>query len=376
LDKLYGDPIRKKFPYVKLQIIVKAKGTTAEELVSSNTPIDLIFGSIGAFHANIFAYNLQKDMSDLIKSHNYDLTKLEPALLEMQHKLAPDGKSLYGLPVYVGISGLYYNKDIFDKFGVAYPKDNMTWDQMYELAGKLNRTDGGTRYFGYTGSPGIQLSTNQLSLDPIDPKTLKSNYNTDPWKKFLETVVAGYKSSGLTKAQLKDAEQRALFEKDMVVGMWTNYSGGTPPETMNWDVATVPTFKEAPGIGPGPYPSYWYVPSTTKHRDAAFDIIAYLTSEEFQVPFNRQGYATAFKDSAIKKQFGQDLPKFKGKHVEAMFPQKPASPIAYTQYHNFAQTAWNDAFIDVASGAKDINTALREAAESVDKSIEGQKGAK
>jgi hypothetical protein len=59
-----------------------------------------------------------------------------------------------------------------------------------------------------------------------------------------------------------------------------------------------------------------------------------------------------------------------------MFPLKPASPIAYTQYHNFSQTAWSNAFIDVASGAKDINSALREAAESVDKSIEEQKGAK
>jgi multiple sugar transport system substrate-binding protein len=375
MNKQYGDTLRKKFPNVNFNFIVYAKGTTIAEVVGANTPIDLIFGSIGVFHDRILSYNLQMDMSGLIKSHNYDLAKLDPSLVEMQRKLDPD-RGIFGLPVYVGVSGLYYNKDIFDKFGVAYPKDNMTWDQMYELARKLNRTDGGVRYYGYTGSPTIQLSTNQLSLDPIDPKTLKSNFNTEPWKKFLETVIAGYKASGLDREQLKDAKQRALFEKDQVAAMWTNYSGGTPPETMNWDVVTVPTFKEAPGIGPGPYPSYWYVTSTTKHKDAAFEIIAFLTSEEFQVPFNRQGYATVLKDPAIRKQYGQDLPKYKGKHVESMFPKQSASPIAYTKYHNFAQKEWANAFIDAASGAKDINTALREAAEAVDKAIETQKGAK
>lgn len=29
----------------------------------------------------------------------------------------------------LGVAGLYYNKEIFDKFGVGYPKDRMTWPE-------------------------------------------------------------------------------------------------------------------------------------------------------------------------------------------------------------------------------------------------------
>lgn len=376
MNKLYGDAIRKKFPNVNLNIMVNAKGTTIADVVGSNTPIDLVFGSIGVFHSSILNYNLQMDMSDLIKKHNYDLSKLEPTLIEMQRKLANGG--IYGLPVYVGVSGLYYNKDLFDKFAVPYPKDDMTWTQVYELARKLTRMDGGVQYYGYTTAPATQMTTNQLSLDPIDPKTLKSNFNTDPWKKFMQSIVQFYKIPGYAfdSKGLGTAAQRALFEKDRTMAMYTNYSGGTPPETMNWDVVTVPAYEEAPGIGPQVYPSYWYVTSTSKHKDAAFDIIAYLSSKEFQVPFNRQGYATVLTDPGVRKQFGQDLPKFKGKHVESMFPKKQAKPLTYTEYHNIAQSQFQSAFVNIVTGAKDINTALREAAEEVDKQIETQKSGK
>jgi multiple sugar transport system substrate-binding protein len=53
--------------------------------------------------------------------------------------------------------GVYYNKKIFDEYGVAYPEDGWTWDEMLETAQALTKdTDGD----GKTDLWGIQLTAN------------------------------------------------------------------------------------------------------------------------------------------------------------------------------------------------------------------------
>ncbi len=48
-----------------------------------------------------------------------------------------DGKS-YSVPVSLNMLGVYYNKDLFDKAGVEYPKDGMTLTDYRELAANTN----------------------------------------------------------------------------------------------------------------------------------------------------------------------------------------------------------------------------------------------
>lgn len=374
----YGSAITNKFPHVKLNIIPRAAGSTIDDLLASNTPVDLIFGSVGTFHASVRNVQMGFDLTEMIQAKKYDLSRLEPTLIDMQRKLSPDGKAIYGMPVWVAVSGLYYNKDLFDKFGVEYPKNEMTWSGVLDLAKRMTRTDGGIQYYGYVTSPSHQMLTNQWSLEPVDPKTVKSNLNSEPWRKFMQSIIPFYMETGslMKKEELDVAAQRNMFEKDQRVAMYTNFSGGTPPETMNWDVASVPAYEEYPNIGPQVYPNYWYVAATSKQKDTAFDIISFLTSEEFQTSNNRKGYATVLKNEEIRQQFGQDLAKFKGKNVLAMFPNKQASPLTYTEFTDFSGTQFYNAFVSIVTKEKDLNTAMREAAEAVDKQISTVQSAK
>lgn len=365
-NKQYGDAIHSKFPHVKLTFI----SDVLKDAIAAKVPIDIMFGSIGTFFTHLHDFEMQYDISELAKQRGYSFEKLEPTMVELQRKLG--GGKLYGLPVWTATSGLFYNKDLFDKFGQPYPKDGMTWGELAALSKAMTRVEGGIQYYGYVTSPGAQMSTNQLGLDPIDPKTLKANLTSEPWKQFMQSIVDVYKAAGLnyTKDELDIAKSRNFFEKDSRAAMYTNYTGGTPPETMNWDVVQVPSFPNAPGVGPQPYPNYWYVASISKQKETAFDIIAFLASEAFQIPHNRAGYATVLKDPEIKKQYGQDMPKFKGKNVSAMFPKQPSAPMNYTAYANDAQTEFQNAFLSHMLGEKDLNTALRDAAEQLDKKIQ------
>ena len=47
-----------------------------------------------------------------------------------------DGK-YYGMPMRATQTAIYYNKDMFDEAGVAYPTDNWTWDEYIETARKM-----------------------------------------------------------------------------------------------------------------------------------------------------------------------------------------------------------------------------------------------
>ncbi|MDF2670304.1 MAG: hypothetical protein K0R67_2610 [Paenibacillus sp.] len=368
-NKQYGDAIKKKFPHVTVNFILGP----VKDVVAAKTPIDIQFGSIGTVYSHVLDFGLQYDLSELIKTKGYKLDSLEPTMVELQKKIG-NGK-IYGLPVWNATSGLFYNKDLFDKFGQPYPKEGMSWDELAQLSKSMTRIDGGIQYFGYVTSAGAQMATNQMGLDPVDPKTMKSNFTSEPWKQFMQSIVDIYKASGFkyTKDELDVAKGRAFFEKESRVAMYTNYSGGTPPETMNWDVVSVPSFKDKPGVGTQAYPNYWYVTSISQQKETAFDIIAFLTSEEFQIPHNRSGFATVLNKAEIKKQYGQDMPKFKGKNVEAMFPKKPSDPMNYTPYAAVAQNAFQSAFDSIMLGEKDVNTALRDAAEQVDKQIQTKK---
>lgn len=71
-------------------------------------------------------------MTELIKKHNLDLGRLEPVLVDSMKKMG--NGEIWALPTGTATNVIIYNKDIFDKFGVDYPTDGMTWDEFYELA--------------------------------------------------------------------------------------------------------------------------------------------------------------------------------------------------------------------------------------------------
>ena len=48
-----------------------------------------------------------------------------------------DGKVQYGLPYQSNVQGFFYNKDLFDKAGIAYPTDDTTYDEFLDMIAKL-----------------------------------------------------------------------------------------------------------------------------------------------------------------------------------------------------------------------------------------------
>ncbi|MFC3769445.1 ABC transporter substrate-binding protein [Paenibacillus sp. GCM10012303] len=378
LNQLLGEPLKKKFPYMTPKFIVGGSrpGTGIAELIAAGQTIDIIFCSIGATPPTLLDQKLEFDISPLIKKAGYDLSKLEPTTVDMAKQIAKGG--MYGLPAYVPPSALYYNKDVFDKFGVAYPKDGMNWDDLEELNKKLTRKDGDTQYYGMAMPFGHLALMNARSLNPIDPASEKAVIHTDGWKKFADNFIRYYTVPGYEKTAnaLDVGTQVNRFFKDRNTAMFLEITGthAAQLEGMNFDIATFPVFKDAPSVGPQPYPTYYYITNTSKYKDQAFEAISYFTSEEFQLQKSKEGkILTVLQNKAVRESFGQDVPLFKGKNTKAMLPQKYGSASAVTRYNSIATTEFYNAVIAAISGAKDLNTALRDAEETANQKIQTAK---
>lgn len=289
----FGDAIRKKFPNYTIKFIQRVFGSTEiQHLIASNTRFDLYFDSIGNYESRMFDNGLQVDMTDLIRTHGIDLNRFEPSIIEAMKQIS-DGK-MYGLPVFNNSTILYYNKTIFDKFGVAYPKDGMTWDETLELSKKLNRNEGGKQYYGFSASANHILRMNQLSIPNADLTNDTPTINKDErWKLFFDTVFikpaqdAGYKMN-------KKLPPLDYFIKDQTLAMYAYLSSlffisPTEMKAFDWDLASLPTFKQLPGVGSQAYPSYFGITKFTTNRDAAMEVLKYLTSGEFQLELSKKG---------------------------------------------------------------------------------------
>ena len=63
------------------------------------------------------------------------------------------------LPQNVSSLAVYYNKDLFEQYGVAEPPDEWTWNDLIETAVALTRDAGGRRVVGTENEGGAPRST-------------------------------------------------------------------------------------------------------------------------------------------------------------------------------------------------------------------------
>ena len=165
----YGSQIQKKYPNYEFEV-VESVGNNVQNLVIEQRKVDLIISSVNNYRASLLDL-YGGDISDLIAKQKYDLSRLEPSYIEAAKV---NGKNQNGLPLYDLRLALYYNKDIFDKFGVPYLKNHMTWEEVAEVATKLTRNDGGVQYRGFVASPNPLLVVNPLSIPYTDEKGEKA----------------------------------------------------------------------------------------------------------------------------------------------------------------------------------------------------------
>lgn len=373
-NERFGDALKRKFPSYTIKYVQKTKEFGLKELLTNGETIDIYWDSIGSFASTLLDSNMQYDMAELMKPRGIDFSKMEPTVADSVKLI--DKTKIYGIPVFNNNMVLYYNKDIFDKFGIPYPKDGMTWSEANKLGEKLTRFDG-KQYIGLSSSQTHILNMNQLSIPFVDPDKLTPTISTDPkWKELFDTVfvgpakAAGYKEYMEAHKSVIPYRDEFLKEKEVAMFAWLSSIIFVYPDeykSMNWDMVSLPTFEQLPKVGSQAYPTYFAVTNMSKQKEQAMNVIQYLISEEMQKQLSKKGIMPVLKDEAIQKLYGQES-SFTGKNFQASFYNKFAPIPAKTKYESLLLTPYAKAVPKVILTG-DANTVFRSTEEETVKKI-------
>ncbi|MBD2865602.1 ABC transporter substrate-binding protein [Paenibacillus oceani] len=366
----FGDDIRKKFPDYTIKYIFNQKGMTLPEMIASGTRFDITYHAVGFYENFLIPNGLHYDMTELIKKHGVDLNRFESTSIEAIRQLS--GGKMYSLPVYGNNIVLYYNKSIFDKFGVPYPKEGMTWKQTMDLAKNLTRQDGGVQYHGFGMTPTLLTRMNPLSIPNAD---LASNTPTinknESWKRFYQTFFLDPQPSpGMlqnipsTTAFVNEKNVAMMAYLSSLITIWTDQL-----KQVDWDIVPLPSFEDIPGTGSQINSINFGITNIAKDKDAAMEVLAYMTSDEFQSRLSKKGIMPVLKSDEVRKVLGSES-EFKDKNFKAIFQNKPAPIPPKALYDAEMVNIYAKYGTEIWKGTTDINTASRQAEEEAKKKIE------
>ncbi len=169
----------------------------------TNEQLDIVYLPT-AVYKKMASEGLLYPLDAFIQKEKYNLNTFIPGVIDYLRER--DTGQLFGLSPTFNSQAIYYNKDLFNKYGVPFPTDRMTWEQLFELAARFP-TDGrgDNRVYGFsppTSGASIMLnmigSTNRLSMTDAEGKKLL--LNSPAYRKSISLVAEGIRKGWLQQS--------------------------------------------------------------------------------------------------------------------------------------------------------------------------------
>lgn len=319
-------------------------------------------------------------IDELIEKHDFDTSIIEPSLVEFL-KSFDDDRKMIGVPDGGSYYALYFNKEIFDMFGVPYPDLDkpMTWSETLDLARQLTAERNGTEYVGLEfHNNDMSAPINQFGVNMTDPETGEVLVTEKPEiRQYFEMIREYNDIPGIDSEKIAEScvfcEKRAAMSiawHGLYLGGW----GDDPSTAENMDISPLPVWPELPNTGPymSSYPIM--VSKLSEHKDEAFQVLMGYMSEQNQLAMSKTvsaGPTTLYP--SVQEEFAADNEFYDGKNVSAIFALDPA-------IGEQRQSAKWDGYVDIGGALNkiatteiDVPTLLREMEEEAEISIKEAK---
>lgn len=129
-----------------------------EQRVQDGNAPDLIEWD-GSNIGNLLDRKIIQELTPLLEDGSFGLLDFYPSVL---HAVMDQGR-VGAIPVMAEVTGVFYNKALFDHAGITYPKENWTWDEFVKKARILNRYDVDGEVIRY----GAYLVPRLLPVEPL-----------------------------------------------------------------------------------------------------------------------------------------------------------------------------------------------------------------
>jgi multiple sugar transport system substrate-binding protein len=249
----------------------------------------------------------------------------------------------------------------------------MTWENAIELGRQVSRQENGAQYRGLAYEHASRLSS-PLSPNIVDPKTEKANVNNDTWRKVFQLGKDILSIPNNMPAKVDSGDTDAFWKTKTIAMYATINMLETSKEAMEkglkLGVAQYPSYKELPNTYGYLDAHFMVVTLQSKNKEAAMKVVEVMTSDEVQLKIARKyGKTSPLKNAEIKKQLAADMPHLKGIDLQSIFKSKPANGMNLSKYYIEARRTLMAEYVNFANGTKDLNTALRNTEELINKYI-------
>ncbi len=293
-----------------------------------------------------------------------------------------DGK-LYSIPYTTSSAGLYFNKEIFDEYGIPYPPETpgerLTWEEVAEIAKKLTIDedgDGTPEIWGliieqvdrpYQLFPLVQSLGGEL----ISPDGLSTaGYLTS--EEFLEAADFYWNLFNGLKVSPQGLNDSSISREYFGNGKAAMMLGA------DWNINRLGQFEELEfGLSPHPYfeggeavtpTGSWHVGinANTKNVDASVKFVKFLTSKEALAEWNQLfGHLPARMDSydLLEKEFSKPEWQILFYEMDNTATARPITP-GYLQYELILRETFNSIHY-----GSDPEQALKDAETRIDREL-------
>lgn len=270
-----------------------------------------------------------------------------------------DGRQ-YGLPKYHGALALYYNKDLFDQYGIAYPQETWTHDDYLLAMRQLTRDRDGDGQTDLWGSM-VDITWDRLQVyvnawgghlvDPHDPTRCRM---AEPealaaleWlraRMWDDRVMASFLDvqnvptrQAFINQKLAMVEDGSWALKDILTG--ANFRIGVAP--MPAGPARRVTLATTDGFG---------IYAGTKYPDEAWELVKFLISKDYGLAMAQANFLQPARASLIDQWVG---------FIHQQFPQKTRDVdlAAFADGHLKGYSVTAEVFADQAEAQQIVDAA-------------------
>ncbi len=202
---------------------------------------------------------------------------------------------LFGFPAAVGLTVLFYNKDLFDDAGLPYPDTNWTYDDLVRVGKQLTidrDSDGVPEQWGlhldvhYTGLETIIYSLGGRLLTPDLSRAMLSEPATLEAFTFIKDIFRTYRIAPLSTSVITPFEP-FLSRKTAMNFIGSHGSMNLVGSGMRWDLTMPPKGKDGRRLSRR-FSMAFMIPQTCGHPEETWELLKWILTRSPAETVDRQ----------------------------------------------------------------------------------------
>ncbi|WP_435920970.1 ABC transporter substrate-binding protein [Paenibacillus sp. DYY-L-2] len=299
--QMYGHDFEDKYSHITIHVI-------EEDLSDESTEpsADVLFMDQVTVYNRLIDEGKLLNLEQKLRDEKYPISEFSPVVANALRS-ETDGL-LYALSPSFISHAIYYNKDLFNQYGIPFPQNQMTWEEVLDLAKRFpERNADGEALYGFKSNYYINIPFSMIlrigqteGLTFMDARTLQVNMDSAAWHGIFQTVIDAFRDKAvydkdddptgeIEPAPILTGHAAMEIQSYTTAYNFEDYSHFIGAKSVNWDMVTVPVGSRSRGQSDYYEVQEIYgISAKTEHEEEAWELVQFITNDAQKMKKNQQ----------------------------------------------------------------------------------------